>query len=175
MWRAIGFVFALLGCGGQVHDDVREMHDAFDAEPTLEAPELVFEGGAADASATGDCTLVVTQEADGGPLLGGSGKASWQPKGFAHDINLSPGYRTVCVTQNERLVLDFLDGASRGRGELSTTYGLEGTGTATALCDVDITAWPTATSSALVGTFHCAPMKMTWGATLHVSGTISAK
>lgn len=173
--RHLRFATLLLtGCAGLVESPpATRSEDA--APPSLSPPSLppLDAAASADSSANhGTCILhIVSSDADAS-LLGGSGAASWREIGIPGDINLSPGVRFECAILLAQLRLDVPDEAKSGFGRLQTAYGLDGSGVGSASCNLDLSAWPR-NAPTVKGTFVCAPMKMTWGATLDVSGELS--
>jgi hypothetical protein len=160
----------LTGCAGIV-ESPPATRSSEDAAPSSLSPSLppLDAAAFADSSAShGTCILHIVSSDAGAPdasLLVGSGTASWREIGIPGDINLSPGVRFECALLLAQLRLDVPDEAKGGLGRLQTAYG-------SAPCKLDLSAWPR-NAPAAKGTFVCAPMKMTWGATLDVSGELS--
>lgn len=97
----------------------------------------------------------------------------WQTIGIVEDLT---GVELRCVTAHEDLRVAVGQNQTNGTAKLQTYWGLEGTGSGKGACKVQLSAAPwIPNTSGVVGLYACAPMKMSWGGTVTVSGTVSAK
>jgi hypothetical protein len=172
-----------LGCGGAVAPPAGTSDASADAPSSIDGGTIIMpvEAGPDSGpafSGSGTCTLVMNDAAgEGGVLDGGGtawpGAATWQTIGLVEDLT---GVEVRCATTHEELRITIARGQSDGVATLQTYWGLEGTGTGKSMCTVQLSAAPwLANTAGVIGLFTCAPMNMSWGGRVGVSGTISAK
>lgn len=170
------------GCGGAVvPSGASDAGTGTDAPLTIEDGVLFspFDAGQDSGltlGGTGACTIAYGS-ADGGVPDGGGvawpGTATWQTVGIVEDLI---GVEIRCLTEHEDLRITVAPNQGNGLGTLQTYWGLDGTGSGKAACMVQFSAAPWIPStSGVVGLYACAPMSMSWGGTVTISGTVSAK
>jgi len=176
-------LFGSAACGGatvSIADDAGAAkdaaRDALPKDPPPPPPLLLPDSGGPTPFLVGDgtCSVTAVVVPDGGAPDAGppseSGTATSAFASLGEDISAR---KITCVTPHQTVSVtapDFLSGPEPGVVQLQTYWGLEGTGTGKGPCTVTFqpnTRW--------IGTFQCPPVVMSWGASVAVSGSFSAK